>query len=123
MIGFFLFTAVIIAVLDKPLFFASYGIIASLPVIYLCLTRLKSSCLPQIDIGNRKLKMIFLSIGCLIVTICCIIGLVLFNMDPTRYYKVPHFKTQSEGNIWLGIHSSVNLISFICCLLFALSSK
>ena len=130
MIGSFLFTAVIIAVLDKPLFYASYGIIASLPVIYLCLTRLKLSCLPQIDISNRKLKMIFLSIGCLIVTICCIIGLVLFNMDPARYYnpwygyyKVPHFKTQSEGNIWLGIHSSLNLIYFICCLLFALISK
>ena len=72
---------------------------------------------------KNKLKMIFLSIGCLIVTICCIIGLVLFNMDPTRYYKVPQFKTQSEGNFLLGFYSAFNLIMFISSLIFAIKSK
>ena len=115
MIHLFLVTAVTIAITDKILFFVSYGIIAiSLLLAYLLFTCFKPSCLPQNEI--RKIKF---SAALLIVLIDCIIGFVLFNMDPDSYSKFDFFsKTQSRGNIWLGFISALNLISFIGCLIF-----
>ena len=119
----FIFTAVFIAIVDKILFFASYGIIVILALTYLFLTRFKSSCLPQNGISKRKLKLIMLSAAFLIMTIASIIGLVMFNMDPDSYSKINAFKTQLGGNICLGCFSAFNLIMFIYCLFFAIKSK
>ena len=115
MIYNFIFTAVYIAIFDKILFFVNYGIIVILPFIYLFLTRLKSSCLPQNDTIKRKLKLIMLSTAFLIVTNACVIGLVLFNMDPIRY-------SRNFFNTALGIYSAVYLIFFILFLLYAIFS-
>merc|ERR1740122_631037 len=118
MILIFIVTAVYIAYIDKILFFVSYGImVVIMALTYLFLTLCKSSCLPQNGISNRKLKLIMLSAVFLIVTIACIIGLVMFNMDPDSYSKIIVFKTQSEGNIVFGICSAGNLFFFILFLI------
>ena len=123
-IFFFIFTAVFIAIIDKILFFASYGIMAVIMALtYLFLTRCKSSSLPQNGISKSKLKLIMLSTAFLIGTIAGIIGLVMFNMDPDSYNKINFFKTQLSGNIWLGGYSALNLIYFIGCLCLAITSK
>merc|ERR1719362_399702 len=117
MIVIFIFTAVYIAIIDKILFFVSYGIMAVIMALtYLFLTSCKSSCLPQNDISKSKVKWIMLSAAFLIVTIVCIIGLVMFNMDPDSYSKIYSFKTQSFGNTLLGLWSTLNLLYFIFCL-------
>ena len=111
MIMMFIFTAVFIAIFDKILFFVSYGIISVIMALtYLFLTRFQSSCLPQNSISKRKLKWIMLSVAFLIVSIDCIIGLVMFNMDPDSYSKIEIFKTQSDGNVCLGLFLTINLI-------------
>ena len=121
MIYLFIVTAVAVAIIDKSLFFVSYSIMA-LP--YLLFTCFKPSHLPKNDIPKIKLKLTMLSAVLLIVLIDCIIGIVLFNMDPDSWSKFGFFsKTQSRGNIWLGLISALNLISFICCLFFAFSKK
>ena len=122
-IGFFIITAVYIAIIDKILFFVSYGIIVIMALTYLFLTGCKSSCLPQNYISRTKLKLIMLSAAFLIMTIAGIIGLVMFNMDPDSYSKIKDFKTQSEGNFLLGFYSAFNLEWFICCLILAIISK
>ena len=120
-IFFFIFTAVFIAIIDKILFFASYGIMAVIMALtYLFLTRCKSSCLPQNDISKSKLKWITLSAAFLIGTIAGIIGLVMFNMDPDSYSKTSLFQNQLGGNILLGLFSAVNLLYFIICLFAAI---
>ena len=123
MIMLFIFTAVEIAIIDKILFFVSYGIIVIMALTYLFLTGCKSSCLPQNYISRTKLKLIMLSAAFLIMTIAGIIGLVMFNMDPDSYSKIKDFKTQSEGNFLLGFYSAFNLIMFISSLIFAIKSK
>ena len=117
MIYLFISTAVIIAFIDKITIFVSCGIIVILALTYLILTRLKSSCLPQNFISKRKIKLIMLTLVWLIGLINCIIGLVIFNMDPDSYNKVKVLKNQSTGNKWLGMGSAANLILFIICLI------
>jgi hypothetical protein len=82
-----------------------------------------SSCLPQNGISKSKLKWIMLSAAFLIVTIDCIIGLVMFNMDPDSYSKLNFSKSQLTGNVWLGIWSAYNLVLFIISLRKAIKSK
>ena len=119
MIFFVIATATYIAIIDKILFFVSYGVIASLSVVYLCLTRFNTSCQPQDGISKRKWKLIMLSIGFLIETVDCIIGAVLFNMDPYGYKKLSYFKSHLEGNILLVVYSTGNFVLFILCLIKA----
>merc|ERR1711971_573306 len=124
MIFCFIFTAVHIAIIDKILFFVSYGIMAVIMALtYLFLTRCKSSCLPQNDISKIKLKRIMLSAAFLILAITFIIGLVMFNIDPDSYITIEAFKTQSIGNMVLGTWSAVNLLYFMICLRIAIKSK
>ena len=120
MFGYHIFTAMFIAIFDPILFFVSYGIMAVvLPLTYTCLTRFKSSCLPQCGISKSKLKWIMLSAVFLIVLIDFIIGNVVFNMDHDSKSRLTYFQTQ----LWLGIYSAANLIFFIGCLYSAIKSK
>ena len=120
MICNFINTAVAIAIFDKILFFVSYGIIVIIALTYLFLTSLKSSCLPKNDISKSKLKWIMLSATFLIGLIDCIIGLVMFNMDPDSY---SYLKTQLYGDIAFGSFSAINFIFFLLCLIFGIFEK
>jgi hypothetical protein len=124
MIFIFIATAVVIAHFDKILFFVSYGIMAVImPLTYLFLTSFKSSCLPQNGISKTKHTRIMLSAVFLIGLIDCIIGLVMFNMDPEKYSKIVYLKTQLYGNIALGSFSAINLTFFLLCLIFGIFEK
>ena len=125
MIFYLIFTAVFTALIDKIPFFVCCGAIAILPLTYLYLTRIKSSYLLQNGISKRKskLKLIMLSVSCLIGLIAFIICLVMFNMDPESYSKFALLKTQLVGNILFGAFSVCNLLGFILHLSIAFSKK
>ena len=111
MIFYLIFTAVFISLFSLHLFFVGCGAIAILPLIYIGITRFKS---PSQNRASRcKLKLILLTVSCLIGLISFIIGLVMFNVDPDSYSKFFWLKTQLVGNIILGAFSACNLFSSI----------
>lgn len=114
----FIYNAVLIALIDKLIFFASFGSLMILLFIYFFISRLDSSCKSKNGFGKQQLKCIMLSLVWLIGFIDGIIALVLVNMDPDRYSSnTVLFETQILTNIELVMIATFNLLLFIMCLL------